>query len=190
MRMKTGAVLLSLCLGGVSLQALAGDLDVRLDQSRGTVKAFFTELKGELVAGMKAGGPANAISVCNVKAPGIAEKHSRNNGWDVGRTSLKFRNPNNAPDAWEKAVLEKFEQRKAAGEDLAKMEYYEVVESDGKKSFRYMKAIPTGEVCLKCHGSNIAAPVVQRLDELYPGDKARGYSLGDIRGAFTITQPM
>lgn len=172
------------------MQAAADDLEARAGQSRGVVKAFFGELKGELEKAMKAGGPLNAIGVCNIKAPEIAKAHSEAKGWEVGRTSLKTRNSDNAPDDWEKSVLEQFEQRKAAGEDLAKMEHFEVVEADGGKSFRYMKAIPTGDVCLKCHGDKLDADVVEKLDSLYPDDQARGFSKGDIRGAFTITQPM
>ena len=58
------------------------------------------------------------------------------------------------------------------------------------KTFRYMKAIPTGEVCLACHGERLNPELGQRLDELYPQDKARGFKEGDIRGAFTVSQPM
>jgi hypothetical protein len=168
-----------------------GDLEKRAQASRAVIKGFFGELKGQLVSGIKKGGPVEAIKVCNTTAPAIAKKFSDQKGWRVARTSLKLRNPANAPDAWEKAVLEQFEARKAAGEDPKKMEFYEVVEVDGKQSFRYMKAIPTAEKpCLVCHGGNIKPEVAAALDEKYPNDQARGYKAGDIRGAFTITQPM
>jgi hypothetical protein len=106
----------------------------------------------------------------------------------VAHTSLKYRNETNQPAAWEKAVLEQFEQRKAKGEAVKTMEFSEVTEVDGKKVFRYMKAIPTGDVCLKCHGGNIAEPVSAKINSLYPNDKATGFNKGDIRGAFTVTQ--
>ena len=139
---------------------------------------------------MKSGGPVEAIVVCNEKAPAIAARHGDAKDWDVGRTSLKYRNPDNAPDAWETSILQSFEQRKADGEDVKTLDYGEFVELDGKKAFRYMKAIPTGEVCLNCHGGDTVKPeVAARLADLYPDDKARGYSIGDIRGAFTIVQP-
>lgn len=169
----------------------AVNLDQRASESRAVVKAFMGELKGQLKAGLKEGGPVKAIDVCNVKAPAIAMAQSKKHGWEVGRTSLKLRNPDNAPDAWEKSVLEKFEARKAAGEDPKKMEYYEAVTQDGKQVFRYMKAIPTAEKpCLACHGEKIQPAVAEALDKLYPADQARGFKAGDIRGAFTITQPM
>ncbi len=167
--------------------ALAASVDDRAASSRAVIKDFFGELKGELVGAIKAGGPTNAIGVCNSKAPGIAKKHSDMKGWSVGRTSLKLRNPGNAPDAWEVAVLKKFDARLAAGDDPAKMEHYEVVGNQ----FRYMKAIPTApKPCLACHGEKLDPAVSAKLAELYPADNATGYKAGQIRGAFTIVQPM
>ncbi|MDJ0806638.1 MAG: DUF3365 domain-containing protein [Gammaproteobacteria bacterium] len=155
-------------------------------EGKGVIKSFFGDLKGELVKGMKSGGPVHTINVCNKVAPNLSEAHSQMSGWQVSRTSLKTRNPKNKPDAWETQVLNEFETRKAAGEDPMKIVKTEIVEENGRKVFRMMKAIPTAEVCTKCHGSDIAAPVAEKLDELYPEDKARGYSVGDLRGAFTL----
>ena len=169
---------------------LAGEYDAQVEASRATVKEFMQSLKGELQKGMQEGGPVNAIGVCNMTAPGIANTYSARKGWTVGRTSLRVRNPDNAPDAWEQKVLEAFEQRKQDGENPAGIEHYEAVEVDGEPVFRYMKAIPTAELCVVCHGSAIDPYVDARLKELYPEDRARGYQPGDIRGAFTITQPL
>ena len=169
-------------------QAMAVDTEQLTQKSRAAAKALGGELKATLQASMKASGPVDSIAVCNVDAPNIAKKVSTDKGMKVARTSLKFRNEANQPDAWEKAVLEQFEQRKAKGEPVKTMEFSEVTDVDGKKAFRYMKAIPTGDVCLKCHGGNIAEPVVSKLNSLYLNDKARGFNKGDIRGAFTVTQ--
>ncbi len=188
--MKKTIATVALCCAAMGVQAGDDDIKQRVNESKGVIKEFFGQLKGELQAAMKAGGPLQAIEVCSQKAPGIAQAMSEQTGWEVGRTSLKYRNPANAPDAWEQAVLEKFEERKANGEAVADIAYFEVVEEDGQQSFRMMKAIPTGEVCLKCHGAELAPEVAAKLDELYPEDRARGFQLGDIRGAFTITQPM
>ncbi len=166
------------------------DLDQRTAESRAVTMEFMTMLKGELQSAMKAGGPVNAIQVCNTRAPEIAAGFSAQKGWTVARTSLKYRNPDNAPDAWERTVLEQFEERKANGEDPKQMVYADVVKEGGTKKFRFMKAIPTGPVCLACHGETIDTAVEARIQELYPEDRARGYNAGDIRGAFTITQPM
>jgi hypothetical protein len=170
--------------------AFADDAQDRAAKSREAVKEFAGGLQNALQSAMKEGGPVKAIEACNKVAPGIAADISRKNNWDVGRTSLKVRNSNNAPDAWERAVLEKFEQRKAAGEDPTKIEHFEVVTEGGKKHFRYMKAIPTAEICTKCHGTAIDPAVGAKLKELYPNDQATGFKVGDLRGAFSIVQPM
>jgi hypothetical protein len=165
----------------------AVDTEKLTQKSRAAIKQFGGELKATLQAAMKAGGPVNAISVCKEMAPEIAGNISDKEGVLVARTSLKFRNPDNKPDAWEKSVLEDFEKRKVKGEDVKTMEHSEVVEHTGQKIFRYMKPIPTGDICLTCHGGDIKEPVAKQLNTLYPEDKARGFKKGDIRGAFTIT---
>jgi len=186
--MKKYIALLTLAV--ISTSPLADDLKQRADASRATVMEFGKTLKGKMQQAMKAGGPLNAIGVCNADAPGIAADMSNKKGWEVGRTSLKVRSASNAPDAWETKVLNDFEKRKAEGANPKKLEHYEVVSENGKKMFRYMKAIPTGKVCTNCHGQNIDPAVNAKLKELYPDDKATGFKVGDIRGAFAITQPM
>jgi hypothetical protein len=175
---------------GLSSTAIAGEIEKRSKDSRLVVGDFMMQLKKELKSAMKEGGPTNAINVCKNKAPEIAADVSMKHGWRVARTSLKLRNPHNAPDVWELKVMQVFEKRKAAGEEIKTLEFAEIVTTDGKKQFRYMKAIPTGKVCMKCHGSEIDPKVEAMLKEFYPQDQARGFKEGDIRGSFTVTQPM
>ncbi|MGB5622288.1 MAG: PQQ-dependent dehydrogenase, methanol/ethanol family [Gammaproteobacteria bacterium] len=171
-------------------ESTADPRDRRTQASREAIQEFAQSLKGELQSAMQSGGPVEAMDACKVKAPQIAAGISAQKGWRVGRTSLKTRNPGNAPDAWERGVLEQFEARKAAGEAPELIDYAEIVDDQGNRQFRYMKAIPTQEICLTCHGTQIAAPVVDKIDNLYPEDQARGFETGDLRGAFTVTQPM
>lgn len=162
-----------------------------VDEAKALIKEFATTLQGELQAAMKAGGPTNAIGVCKDRAPAIAADLANQSGWEVGRTSLRVRNQAlNLPDEWEIGVLRSFEGRKAKGEPVETMAFGEVVEDNGVKQFRFMKAIATAEVCLACHGSEITPDVAAKLDEQYPGDQARGFALGDIRGAFSLSKPL
>lgn len=182
---------MTLAIACLSVSAVyAEQPDQEIMESRTAIKQLGGTLKGELQAAMKKGGPTEAIKVCNTVAPAIAEDVSRKNGFEVARTSLKPRNTANAPDAWETRVLQSFEERKAAGEHPGKMEYSEVVEMDGKKTFRYMKAIPTGKVCLNCHGTEVKPEVLTQIKAMYPEDQATGFKEGDIRGAFTIIREM
>jgi len=183
-----------LCLAPLSVSIASDDVQTRAAQSKVVVQEFAGQLMMKMKMAMKEGGPVEAIKVCNESAPSIAGQISEKNNWKVGRTSLKLRNPANAPDAWEEAVLKKFAERRAAGESPEKMAYFEVVEEGGQKNFRFMKAIGMPPLqampCLKCHGENIDSNISTKLKELYPIDKAVGYKPGEIRGAFTIVQPM
>ena len=155
------------------------DEDALLVRSRAVTAEFASRLQRELQQAMSMVGPEIAISVCMDVAPVIASELSRDNGARVSRTSLRFRNPGNAPEPWQTAVLREFDTGRST-------EHFERLD-DG--STRYMKAIPTGPICLACHGAELADDVRQRLGEEYPHDRARGYELGDIRGAFSITWP-
>jgi hypothetical protein len=175
-RWIAAALLLSVTAG----LALADD-DPRLEQSRMIVASFAGQLQSELKAAMADGGPAAAIAVCKDVAPAVASRLSRENGAKVGRTSLRVRNPSNLPSDWQSKVLQDFDARASASpEYIAGM-------PDGR--FRYMKGIPTGGVCLACHGNELSNDVQILLDEHYPHDRARGYAPGDIRGAFSVEWP-
>ena len=78
----------------------------------------------------------------------------------------------------------------AEGKGIDSLAWSETVSVDGGQEFRFMKAIPTGGVCLVCHGTELSPEVSQVLADLYPMDQATGYSEGDIRGAFVVTRQM
>jgi len=174
-------------------EARAATSDVpqeEIEAARGLVKGFFTELKGELQAAIKEGGPAHAIGVCQEVAPSIAGQMSEKSGWAVGRTALKVRNPRNSPSVRERAVLMEFKRRHAEGESFKKMESATVIQEGGRRYLHYMKAIPTQEVCLACHGANVKEPVREAIAAQYPADAATGFEKGELRGAFTFVKPL
>jgi hypothetical protein len=173
---------------------VGAEIDQYKAEAKKITGAFFEQLKGELGKGMKAGGTVAAIGICNTRAPAIAMEHSQGSGWSVARTSLKLRNPNNAPDAWETKVLQQFEEQRATGEGPDALVYAEIVEEGDEKYFRFMKGIvmpPLEKMpCLKCHGEGLDPDTAAALDELYPQDKARGYKAGQVRGAFTLKKTL
>lgn len=175
--------------------AMAGDeLEKRKQASMAASKTLVTELGGVLKKQIKASGPAEAISVCREVAPSITGRISNANGWQMTRVSHRYRNALlGMPDGWEKSVLKDFEKRRKAGEDLKKVAYSEVVtDAAGDRYFRFMKALPTGDICLTCHGGkdDIPAAVQEKLRALYPMDQATGFKKGELRGAISIKQPM
>lgn len=166
--------------------ALAYDTKALEAEAAQVIQAFAKELKAELKAGLKAGGPVKAIEVCRQKAPEIAKRVSAKTGWTIDRTSLRLRNPNNAPDAWEQGVLENFQIQAAEGAKPGSLVFSDVIQENGKTVFRLMKGIKTGGLCLKCHGSQLSPQLKERLVDLYPYDRATGFKAGDLRGAYTL----
>jgi hypothetical protein len=137
------------------------------------------------------GGPASAVDVCREKAPQMAKAASAQTGWAIRRVSLRNRNPKAVPDAWERAALEDFDRRAAAGESPATLEKWEVVSNEGRQEYRYMKALPVQPLCINCHGpvDKLAPGVTAQLKTHYPQDLGTGYAVGQIRGAITIRKP-
>ncbi len=178
---------LSALVSANSLQAEQKSQDELKKQAVELVKKFGGTLKPELKKALQSGGPAHAIGVCSEKAPAIAKDLRDSSGWYIKRVSLKARNSSTAtPDAWEAQVLKQFDERQANGESARNMAYSEVV--DGK--FRFMKAQGVAEVCLNCHGADVKPEVEAVLKQKYPDDMARGYTLGQIRGAFSLAKDM
>lgn len=164
------------------------EISRRTDASKEVAKEFGKRLKLQLQQAMKTGGPVKAINVCNEQAPKIAKELSAKTGWEIYRTSLKPRA--RKPDAWEKRMLKSFEKQHDDGDDFKYLFVQDVVEVENKPTFRYMQAIETKPICLTCHGENIAPEISQAIKKLYPQDTATGFKVGDIRGAFSIIQPL
>jgi hypothetical protein len=143
------------------------------------VLPFKKSLKGALVAGLKE-GPVQAISVCSVEAPELAEAASEN-GVRVGRTSNKLRNPKNAAKPWMQPLLARYEG------DPEKREPAVVLVDDD--TVGYVEPLFVQPLCVTCHGSALAPDLEKKLAELYPSDRATGYAAGDFRGVFWAELP-
>jgi Protein of unknown function (DUF3365) len=160
--------------------------DPSLARAHHAAAALTTELLGRLRRELDAGGPAKAIAVCSEVAPAIAARLSRD-GLTVRRVGTRVRNPANAPDPFEAAVLSRWQE--AIGRGAAPQEEDAWVVADGVRTLRVMRPIMTGELCLACHGpaSGLDPAVRAALAERYPTDRATGYREGDLRGAVSVT---
>ena len=156
-------------------------------EGKAVIMTLVETLTGELKQAKAEGGAPAAIKVCNLKALPLTQSVSESSGWEIDRTSLQLRNPKNAPDEWEKAILEQFANKARQGANLKTLGFSQVVvEEDGRKAFRMMKAIPVAEQCLACHGTQLKPELKNKIELLYPEDQAQGFEQGDLRGAFTL----
>lgn len=181
-------VLILLCVSQpLFAQEAPSQTNAKIDRYLKAINAFIEISQAEMRVALTEGGGLKAIEMCSTRAIAIMAKVSKEHNLDVKRTSLKIRNPNNAPDEWERAQLQKFIERKQAGEDPSKIETGVMV-VNGK--FRYMKAIPLQDNCLGCHGEYVPDNLMEKLKELYPDDEATGFREGDIHGAFSVTEKL
>jgi len=168
--------------------ALASD-EALLTEARKVATTLPPKLIVALQDEIKKSGPEGAIPVCKDMAPKMAGEISQQTGWKIKRVSLKARNDARAiPDAWEKAALEDFDKRAAAGEAPGKLEKGEKVGNE----YRFVKALPVQTLCLSCHGpaEQLSPAIKAALGQHYPSDRATGYSEGQIRGVISVRKAL
>ncbi len=175
-------------LAGCAGPATEAPSELQQAEARAAAQALGKALKGELVAAMSEGGPSSALTVCNERAPTIAAAVSEQTGLMVGRTALRVRNPDNAPDDWERSQLERFAADIAGGADPAGLQAAAVVTEDGTRILRWMAPIMMEGACATCHGSAVPPALLDEIGALYPADEATGFEPGEMRGAFTVRQ--
>jgi hypothetical protein len=191
--MKTAlAFTLSLLLTTQTL--CAQEADALLAETRKTALPVLPKVLTAMQTAVQEQGPVAAIAVCKEKAPQLLQEMRRKTGWDIRRVSLKTRNDvTGTPDVWEARQLAEFNIRAANGAKPELLEIGEIViDTDGKRSYRYMKALPVGEVCQICHGpaDALSGDLRAALARDYPHDRATGYALGEVRGALSVKRPL
>jgi hypothetical protein len=163
----------------------------RAKKAREITHTYSERLKTGIVQALKDGGPKAGIGACHTLAPELNVRTTEETTFEIARTALKVRNPDNAPDAWEQVGLENFQKQITGGADPKKLELFEVTQTkEGQSIFRYMRPIMMGDVCMACHGPAVAPDVKGEISQYYPDDKAIGYNLNDLRGAFTLVQQL
>ena len=169
------ALFIASVLAGTSAYAQ----DAELARGAELLAPFKKNLQQALKSGL-AEGPAEAIQVCRVKAPEIADALSVD-GVLVGRSSHKLRNPDNTAPDWVSPIMQAYLDDPASRSPQA-------VELAGNR-WGYVEPIIAQPLCLTCHGSELAPDISEQIAELYPEDNATGFEAGDLRGVFWLEFP-
>lgn len=170
---------------GCSKKSLSGDQALRFaaatmqDVLPGMIRTLQEKVTNE--------GAMAAVSFCREFAPSYGKE--KNAEWsakakaELGaqafqfrRISLKNRNPKNTPDTQEADILAQWE----------KGEIRPVVFKRDEKIFTMHPIKISQPLCLSCHGEagSLDGKAAAEIKKLYPQDKATGYKMGDLRGAF------
>ncbi len=160
-----------------------------MEQGRKAARYLNDTLRKKLVSSIEDNGPSAGVVVCLYQAQALSAEVERDLSVRVKRTSLKIRNPKNAPDDYEKDLLSRLADRHRKGK--LPPEILEEEWEGGKKVYRYAQPLVVGSFCLICHGKagEISPDVRRELEIRYPGDNATGYKAGDFRGIVSVTIP-
>lgn len=134
---------------------------------------------------------ADAVAICHLKRlpvtgdliPALPRVTA------IKRTSLRLRNPANAPDAPERLVLERIRQDLAAGLPAPPLLLQCIDNSDATKEWRVYRPVSVTRQCASCHGpaQSHSSELRAILQESYPSDTAVDYSIGEWRGIVRVT---
>lgn len=128
-------------------------------------------------------GVEEALSFCNINAIPLINTLEKEYDVTIKRVSMKNRNPNNKPNEMEFKLFDSYLYNQENG-----LESTESIQKNGEE-YIYVKPIFVKDLCLNCHGivdTNITPETHMKINELYPDDLATGYSVGDLRGMWSI----
>lgn len=156
-------------------------------QGKTIAQESFKALSGQLKTAMKARGVASAVGFCNVMAMPLTDSLSSTYGAVIKRTSLKLRNPANAPDSMELKMLKIYLQMSRMRNPVM---VPKILEKNENEIQFFAPIVIKNETCLKCHG--IVGQTVKEEDyaiikQLYPNDEAINYRMNKFRGMWSIT---
>ncbi len=114
---------------------------------------------------------------CSLVGKSIGKLFGMKTDYVIRYTNFSPRNKADEPDKFELEALNTFLNDKDA------TEYFDIIEYEGKESFRYMAPMKIDNTCLECHGGPVG-----ELDILgYPKE---GWKIGDLGGAVSIVMPI
>jgi hypothetical protein len=144
----------------------------------------FETLSEQLTQQMQIGGTLQAIPYCNVTAVPVTRDLSDEHGVTIKRTSDLIRNPKNSATKRELDLMMHYKKLESEGNPLKA-----IIEKDTNEIVHFYAPIKLQKKCLACHGTvgkELTVKTDSILNELYPEDRAKGYSEGDLRGIWSI----
>lgn len=158
-----------------------------LEFAKGVMQDVLRGLVNSLQQKVAAEGAAKAVPFCNEFAPqygkGKMAEWAARARTELGADTFRFRrisaqprNPKNTPTERQAQILA------AWSRDGATVVQY----TEAGKSYTMHPILISQPLCLSCHGTAETADkaAIAAVQKLYPEDKATGYKLGDLRGAF------
>lgn len=171
--------------------AVSAAADADVQRAKAAAQAFSTRLREQLMQQMGQGGPVAAVDFCATEAPKIAASVGAEYGVRLGRVAVngRNRNPANVAHGWQAEALARVDQ--AVMQGGKPQDQVVIVRRDlpAGTTLGFFKGIAVEPQCLGCHGSAVPASVEAAIRRHYPGDRATGFSVGDLRGGLWVEVP-
>jgi len=136
-----------------------------------------------LIVAIKNKGAEEAVAFCNTRAFNIVDSAGVALNTKIRRVSDFPRNAGNIANSTELNYIHNGKKAIVNGEKIKPL----VQEIDGKMVGYY--PILTNDMCMQCHGNTttqIQPETFDKIKDLYPNDKATGYSSNELRGIWVI----
>lgn len=169
---------------GKSVSSLPDPEQSYADIGMAYAKSTNATLGKNLMGAIQKEGILHALSFCNLQAIPLTDSIATKYNAIIKRVSDKNRNPKNSANSKELEYISVYKKVLKNGEEPKPI----IVERGEKVNFYY--PIITNNMCLKCHGTpgqDIQPKTIQRIQQLYPKDKATGYDVNEVRGMWSIT---
>lgn len=168
-------------------------LSAHIDEAKIALQLFVSTLNAAVTAAVQKGGPIQGVDTCQLQALPLTLESTDQSPPRITalkRTSLRVRNPANAPDPAEQAALTRVAQLIDAGEDIPPLLLQQLdATPQHDAEIRVYKPLSMGAQCLACHGApaNFVPGLQETLTQRYPQDAATGYREGDWRGLIRVS---
>jgi len=157
------------------------------DAGQQITSATFETLSTQLSRAIEEGGIPYALEFCNVEAIPLTEELARQYDTHIRRATHKPRNPANRVDTEELDVVETYIEALETGTGLTPKIHRK------EDHIRYFAPIRMGmDLCMQCHGNpgtDIDESNLNLIRSLYPDDEATGFSMGELRGIWSVNLP-
>lgn len=140
-------------------------------------------LLSNVASAMKKGGSLYAVEFCSLRASGITDSIKMDCNCNISRISGKNRNPDNGLNSKSEQQLWEY----YLSVNNAAM-WHDTILVEGQNAVYYKPIITGMPACLNCHGpeDEIDPSTYRKIAEIYPDDKATGYTLNEFRGLWKI----
>lgn len=135
-----------------------------------------------LIQAINTGGAAHAVDFCHLNAVPLIDSMGNLYNAKIKRVSDKPRNQANQANEYEMAYIDEVKSALQKSEKIPPR-----IEKSANRITAYFP-IETNAMCLQCHGKpdKILPETINKINQLYPRDKAVGYDVNQVRGLFVV----